>query len=216
MFFNAARGIFPPSDGRTEILSPPPGPADAVVAFTGHHVIAAGVSPDEIHAQLPSDDIGAPMKATFLYWLSQHLSAPAGMLDIVLVAWPTPSADVDLVERADLTEHPRVRRGIRYRNDVKIYSTRLDSGILVLGRGLADRLEVGVEVSPAYRERGIGRQLALSARALVSSDEPVFAQIAPGNVASLRAFLRAGYQPVASEVLFLSRPRYMTVRKRGQ
>jgi len=31
----------------------------------------------------------------------------------------------------------------------------------------------------------------------------LFAQISPGNVASLRAFLAADYRPVCAEVLFL-------------
>ena len=33
----------------------------------------------------------------------------------------------------------------------------------------------------------------------------VFAQVAPGNAASLRAFLRAGFDPIGSEALFLRR-----------
>jgi RimJ/RimL family protein N-acetyltransferase len=32
--------------------------------------------------------------------------------------------------------------------------------------------------------------------------EPLWAQVAPANVASLRAFLAAGYRPVGAEVLF--------------
>ena len=32
----------------------------------------------------------------------------------------------------------------------------------------------------------------------------VFAQVAPGNAASLRAFLAAGFSPIGSEVLFLT------------
>jgi RimJ/RimL family protein N-acetyltransferase len=32
----------------------------------------------------------------------------------------------------------------------------------------------------------------------------VFAQVAPGNAASLRAFLAAGFRPIGSEVLFLT------------
>jgi hypothetical protein len=44
--------------------------------------------------------------------------------------------------------------------------------------------------------------LAVAARHLVPEDRPVWAQIAPGNASSLRAFLAAGYEPVGSEVLF--------------
>jgi hypothetical protein len=38
---------------------------------------------------------------------------------------------------------------------------------------------------------------------LAPRGEPLFAQVAPGNAASLRAFLAAGYRPVGAEVLFL-------------
>jgi len=31
----------------------------------------------------------------------------------------------------------------------------------------------------------------------------LFAQVSPGNVASMRAFLAAGYRPLCAEVLFL-------------
>ena len=46
------------------------------------------------------------------------------------------------------------------------------------------------------------RLMALAARALLEPGELVFAQIAPGNVASLRAALAAGFRPVAAEILF--------------
>jgi hypothetical protein len=36
---------------------------------------------------------------------------------------------------------------------------------------------------------------------MVPRDEPLFAQVTPGNVASVRALLAAGYTPIASEVL---------------
>ena len=47
--------------------------------------------------------------------------------------------------------------------------------------------------------------LAAAARGLVPAGEHLFAQVAPGNVASLRAFLAAGYRPIGAEVLFLRR-----------
>jgi L-amino acid N-acyltransferase YncA len=76
---------------------------------------------------------------------------------------------------------------------------------VIVGRGLAGRLEVSIEVDPARRGRGIGEALAAGARSLAPDGEPIFAQVAPGNVASLRAFLAAGYRPICSEVLFLRR-----------
>jgi RimJ/RimL family protein N-acetyltransferase len=66
-------------------------------------------------------------------------------------------------------------------------------------------MEVAIEIEPAYRGRGLGRQLAQAALALVE-DGLLFAQVSPGNVASLRAFLAAGYRPICSEVWFRTRP----------
>ena len=60
-----------------------------------------------------------------------------------------------------------------------------------------------MEVFEAARNHGHGRALAVAARHLVPEDRPVWAQIAPGNASSLRAFLAAGYEPVGSEVLFI-------------
>lgn len=45
--------------------------------------------------------------------------------------------------------------------------------------------------------------MARAALGFVGPGEAVFAQVSPGNIASLRWFLAAGYRPVGAEVLFL-------------
>ena len=55
------------------------------------------------------------------------------------------------------------------------------------------------------RGRGLGRCVALAGREVGPNDQPVYAQVSPGNVASLRAVLGAGLSPVASEVLLFAR-----------
>jgi L-amino acid N-acyltransferase YncA len=74
----------------------------------------------------------------------------------------------------------------------------------MIGRGIAGRWEVAVEVDPEHRGCGLGRTLAIAARQLVPAEAVVWAQIAPGNAASVRAFLAAGFQPVGAETLFVS------------
>ena len=76
------------------------------------------------------------------------------------------------------------------------------AGVLVLGRGLAGRREVAFEVDPARRNRGLGRLLAEAGRCLTPRGEPLFAQVAPGNAASLRVVEAAGFRPIGAEVLF--------------
>ena len=96
--------------------------------------------------------------------------------------------------------HPRVARALRYRDDVRTWA--VPGGIVTVGRGVAGRWEVAVEVDPDHRGRGLGRELAAAARHLGPGRAPPWAQITPGNVASVRAFLAAGYRPAGSEVLF--------------
>lgn len=74
---------------------------------------------------------------------------------------------------------------------------------MALGRGLAGRMEISLEVDPAHRGQGLGRRAIASASALAPPDEPLFAQVSPGNVASLRSFLAAGFRPIGAEVLFV-------------
>ena len=206
----AAQDRFPAQDLSVEVMDSPPGPSDAVVAFSAHNVIATAVDPTEVRAHLPGDDPGAPLSAPFLTWLGLQLDAAPGSLDVVLVAdgtgRPDPNHPLAEIDAADSPFAERVARARHYRTDVYLYTDAERRGVVILGHGLAGRHEVSLEVHPARRGRGAGAALARAALGLVGEGEALFAQVAPGNVASLRAFLRAGYRPVAAEVLFLTRP----------
>jgi GNAT superfamily N-acetyltransferase len=205
MLVAAAAGTFPPPDGVTEVLASPPGWCDAVVGFTAHLVVAGAVDPDEVLAHLPIDDIGAAMDVRFLTWLAERLRAEPGMLDAVLAAEPSDAEPSLVLTEASATDHPRVQRAARYRSDLRVFEGEGRGSVLTIGRGLAGRLEVSVEVDPGGRDAGLGRALAEAARTLAPAGEPLFAQVSPGNAASIRAFLAAGYRPIGSEVLFLRR-----------
>jgi hypothetical protein len=200
----AARGRFPPPDGAVEILPPLDGKVDAVVAFTAHSATAVELPADDIRARLDPDDFGASMSATFLAWLSERLGTPPGVLDTTLVAPGRPSvaADIVLERRDDLMDHPRVARATRYRTDLHVYTDGSGAGVLVVGRGLADRWEMAFEVDAVTRGRGVGRALAAAAPTLIPEGEFLFAQASPGNAASVRTLLAAGYVPIGSEVVF--------------
>jgi hypothetical protein len=202
---DAAAGSFPPADGVVRVLPAPDGPVYAVLAFTAHHVVAADVDPAEVAAHLDPDDIAAPMSTPFLSWLGRRLEAVPGTLDVVLAARAGAGAPPfpDEIREIDIAgARGRVCRALLYRSDVRAWESADGNGLLVLGRGLAGRWEASFEVSPGARGRGLGRTLAAVSMLAVPRGERVFMQVAPGNVASLRAVLGAGFRPIGAEVLF--------------
>jgi GNAT superfamily N-acetyltransferase len=104
------------------------------------------------------------------------------------------------VREVEPGEHPRVVRARRWRNELRVFEG--DGGMVLLGRGLAGRLELSVEVAPERRDRGLARRLVAGALAAAAPAEPVFAQVAAANAASLRALQPAGFAAVGAEVLF--------------
>ena len=199
----AADGTLPPPDGEVEVVPAPPGPCDAIVSFTAHLVIAAAVPTREVCERLTPGDPGNWMHPSFLMWLGDRLGSRPGSHDLVLAARGVDeTSDLELGLATELGGHPRVQAASRHRTDVRVYTDPDELGVLVVGRGLAGRWEFAFEVEPEGRNRGLGRRLALAARGCVPEGEPLFGQVAPGNAASVRSVLAAGFRPVGSEVLF--------------
>jgi RimJ/RimL family protein N-acetyltransferase len=185
------------------VLPALPGPRHCVVAFTAHHVIAAEIDESTIRQRIDPSDLSQPLSAGFLLFLAGWLGADPGPVDVLFVA-PPAAGDLELWPRDDLHDHQRVQRAGRYRPDLSVYADREHGepdGLLVIGRGVAGRWEMAYEVAPSARGRGLGRRIAASAGRFVDG-APLFAQVSPGNVASIRACLAAGYRPVGAEVLF--------------
>ncbi|MFF4831664.1 GNAT family N-acetyltransferase [Streptomyces sp. NPDC001315] len=201
----AARGVFPPADGGTTVV-PQYGHRDAgVIAFTAHSVVFTDEDPQWVHQALRAADcdaLAATMNARFLTAFLDRTGRGTDTIDLLTVGAPLPGEPpLPLTELAD-PGHPRVVSSRRRRDDVRVWT--VEGGVLVLGRGVAGRLEVAVEVDEDVRHRGLGRRLATAARHL-SGGEPVWAQVSPGNARSLRAFQAAGYLPVGSEALLIPR-----------
>lgn len=203
IFDAAVRGQFPPFDGAIEVVPRATGAVGAVVAFSGHHVVAADVSPGWVAAHCPSDDLSAPIGPAFLQALGEKLGATPGAHDLELCAFGrNGEPSVELEPLPEPPDHPRIQRSLRYRPDTRVYRTPDGSGLLAIGHGLAGRREAAFEVMPEARGRGLGRALAGAALHLIEPGEPLFMQVAIGNIASLRAVLAAGLVPVGAEVLF--------------
>jgi hypothetical protein len=199
----AAAGEFPAPDGGVTVLAQP-SPRDAgVIAFTGHNVVFADVDAGWVRGLLPAGDVAAPLAPSFLLALAERLGRKVNSVDMLTVApaspGPPPAFPLTALTEITSTEHPRVRRARRFRDGLRIWGG--DGAVVMIGRGVAGRWEVAVEVDPGCQGRGLGRAAIGAARHLVPGGEPLWAQMAPGNAASVRAFLAAGFVPVGAEVL---------------
>jgi GNAT superfamily N-acetyltransferase len=199
---DAARGVFPPADGIVEVVPSPGPPCDAIVGFTGHFVIAADLDADAVGQRMPPGDFSVPFSPGSLQWLASTLGLQPATYDALLVTIGDGTGAPDWLRRVDHLDHPRVDRASRYRVIDSIWTADDHAGLLVVGRGLCGRWEVGYEVHEDHRGAGLGRRLVAAARGIVPAGEPLWAQVAPGNAASMRSTLAAGFVPVAAEVLF--------------
>ncbi|WP_318201290.1 GNAT family N-acetyltransferase [Streptomyces sp. SCL15-4] len=196
----AAAGVFPPADGGTTVVAQP-SPRDAgVLSFTAHTVVFTDEDPGWVAKALRAadcDPLAASLHPRFLTALLDRTGRTAETIDAVLVGEPLPGGPACALREIEDPGHPRIAYARRRRDEVRAWSA--DGGVLVMGRGVAGRLEVSVEVDAGARHRGLGRLLVRAARQLAG--EPLWAQVAPGNARSLRAFQAAGYRPVGAELL---------------
>lgn len=194
----AADGRFPPQDGGWHRVPPWREGIEAVVAFTGHAVLAIGddVTDDVLHGW-DVDGYGGALHPRVLAGLvGSH--GWVGSLDVVVVAHGRGSGahGPGLVPCKDMADHPRVRHATSLRDDVRVWADSARSGLITLGRGLGGLPELSVEV--VQPGGGLGRRLMSAALELVPESQVVVATVAPGNAASLRALLAAGFVPVGA------------------
>jgi hypothetical protein len=194
---DAAAGSFPPVDGVVEIVPPDAAGTHAVVEFTGHAYVLTDRSRSDA-LFVGRDGFGGASHPRLL----DALAGPMGQIgshDMVLVRHADPADGDPLPETDAFDWHPRVARARHHRRDVRVLGD--DRGLVCIGVGLVGRTEVSVEVTRVGVGGGAGRQLVLGALAVLPAGELVFAQVAPGNAASLRVFLACGFVPIGSEVL---------------
>lgn len=112
---DAERGRFPSEDPDVTVVPQPSARHAAVLAFTGHRVVAADVPADWVRRTLPPGDLSAPLCPPFLTALTERLGRRVNNVDAVLLAPPVSAGGTpdrlrlrELVDR----EHPRVRRAL--------------------------------------------------------------------------------------------------------
>lgn len=204
----ALDGDFPRSDGGWHRVPPWRDGVEAVFAFTGHAVLAVGpdISDDRLTA-LGVDGYGGAHHPRVLL----ELAGPDGWIDSLdaLTARRAAGGASELIDRPDLAEHPRVRFATAVRDDVQVLG-RADlrsRSLATASRGIAGMWEISVELDERERAQRAGARLVAAAVAAVPPGEVVLAAVAPGNAASLRAFLSAGFIVLGSvQLLRPARP----------
>jgi hypothetical protein len=202
----AADGRFPEADGGWRRVPPWRPGLEAIVAFTGHAVFAVGPDiPDELLVSLGADGLGGAHDPRLI----TALAGPGGWidsLDILLAGRGTGGEGVPprLADRPDLADHPRMMFAARIRRRPRPvgYADPRRGAIAVISEGIGGLTELGFELEPGYRGRGGGARLVGDALTLIPSGQPVIAAVAPGNAASVRALMSAGFTPLGSLQLF--------------
>jgi hypothetical protein len=192
---DAADGSFPDVDGGCTILPPLTDGLECSLAFTGHAVIATALSEESVRSRRP-DGFGGSLAPEFLTWLAGD-HGWIGVHDVTMVA--TGFGGGNLPELREEHDHPRVAHAARLRRNVRVYGDR--RGLITIADGLAGRCEISIEVATERQGRGWGRALLIDALGMIPRGDKVFAAVTPGNARSLRAFLSAGFIPIASEVI---------------
>ncbi|MEM8619472.1 MAG: hypothetical protein AAGF73_07095 [Actinomycetota bacterium] len=191
---HAVAGRYPDADGAVEFVEPDDAGTCAAVEFNGHAVVLSHRNSGRL-LEFGADGFGGASRPDVIRGIAGDEYA-IGTHDVFLLSFGT--GRPTLSERTDLEWHPRVQRSQRHRRDVHVFGD--DTGLVTLGTGLVGRLELSIERfegAPA----GTGQHLIAAGLGAAAAGQAVWAQVAPGNAASLRTFLRAGFQPIGAETL---------------
>jgi GNAT superfamily N-acetyltransferase len=202
----AAAGRFPDADEGWRRVPPWRPGLEAVVAFTGHAVMALAPDvPDERLAALGADGLGGAHDPRLI----AALAGPDGWidsLDLLMAGRGTGGAGVAprLVSRPDLAVLPRAAFAARIRDEPWLagYPDPGRRALAVISRGIAGLTELSFELEPARRGAGGGTRLVADALTTIPAGQLTVAAVAPGNAASVRTLLSAGFTPLGSLQLF--------------
>lgn len=199
------RGPALPADGSWERMVPLREGLHAVLAVHAHAAVSApdAVTDAEL-TQWGADGLGGAHDPRLMTRLAGR-DGVVDVLDVVLVA--TGAGSSPLVARPDLADHPRVRFARETRECVRVLGwAGRDDVVVTVGDSLGGLAVVSYEIDAPARGHGLGTRTVDAARGLVPEGEPVVVLVSPGNTPSLRAALRAGYEPVGSIQLYRPGP----------
>jgi hypothetical protein len=203
LLLRCADGQFPAVDGGWHRVQLWRDDVEAAVAFTGHAVFAVRDDvTDETLQRLGADGFGGAHHPR----LVGELAGADGWIDsidAVLLGRGTGQPS-PLVDRPDLAGSVRALHafGVRHVERVLGYRDETDCSVVIVSRGLGGLTEVSFELDPRFRGGGRALGLVDDALAVLPRDEVVVTAVAPGNAASLRTVLGAGFVPVASVQLW--------------
>ncbi|WP_265446412.1 N-acetyltransferase [Flexivirga meconopsidis] len=202
MIRDAFAGRPPSADGSWERQCPWRPGIFGIIAFTGHAVLCV---PDDwtdasLRALRPDGYGGAADPRVIV-----ALAGTDGFIDSLdtIFAAPGVGGDARLEPRSDLAGHPRAKRAADLRDGVQVFGLPgRDSAVVTVARGIGGLPELSFELDETARGRGLGNEMLWAARTLAGPDDVLIASVSPGNVASTRAVLAAGFLPVAGVQLF--------------
>jgi hypothetical protein len=197
-----AGGRFPAADGSWRRVPPWRAGVEAIVAFTGHAVFAVEPDiPDRLLDDLGADGFGGAHHPRLISTLA-GADGWIDSLDMLLVARGTGTSP--LVDRPDLDAHPRAAFAARIRDCPRVmgYPDPGRSDLAVISTGIGGLTEISFELEPGRRGGGAGAALVRDALGTIRGGEIAVAAVAPGNAASARALLTAGFSPAGSIQLF--------------
>lgn len=203
LLLQCAEGRYPSPDGGWHRVTPWHHDVEGVIAFTAHAVLAVRDDvTDETLQRLGADGFGGAHHPR----LVAALAGPEGWIDsidAVLLGRGTGQPS-PLVERPDLVGSPRVLHALGVRDVERVlgYPDPTDCSVVIVSRGLGGLPELSFELDARFRGGGRARGLVDDALAVLPDGEVVVTAVAPGNAASLRTVLGAGFVPVASVQLW--------------